>query len=335
MTMITKCIVNWELHQMLMEQKYGKRKIDIDYKTYKMITTTENEITSIRYESDFIDTAGRETMKEPMGTIPYLETEYHNPKPGDECGTAEVKVYSKFVEAKTFRFTAKYRSEIVDDLKAFGIDGNRELLDNLATEGKQRAEASILKKYIELAQKNADNINTNTRWKRFLYNTLKIKPVRYVNEKDLGKTLVSYSNLIANISRRGYANFAVVNSSIASFLQDHPGFVYLNPGDVSMKEAGSIYCIGSIFNIKFFVNPWMKHADTRILLGRTTNENNPGVYYLEHSKEITRSEDGPESQYHLLDRSALVDVGYTPHTSYFIFTADFGKKPLWRKILGL
>ena len=323
---------------MLMEQKYGKRKIDIDYKTYKMITTTENEITSIRYQSDFIDTTAREVMKEPMGTIPYLESEYRNPRPGEEYGTAEVKVYSKFVEAETFRFTAKYRSGIVDDLKTFGIDGNRELLDNLVTEGKHRAEASILKKYIELAQKNADNINTSTRWKRFLYNTLKIKPVRYVKEKDLGKTLVSYSNLIANISRRGYANFAVVNSSIASILQDHPGFAYLNPGDVSMKEAGSIYCIGVIFNIKIFVNPWMKHTDTRILLGRTTNESNPGVYYLEYSKEIIRAEQSEyaqETQCHFYDRSAIVNVGNTVHTSYFIFTADFGKKPLWRKILGL
>jgi hypothetical protein len=43
----------------------------------------------------------------------------------------------------------------------------------------------------------------------------------------------------------------------------------------------------------------------------------------------------PETKVRLTERCAIVKVGVTSHNRYMTVTIKNGKKPLWRKILGI
>jgi hypothetical protein len=75
-------------------------------------------------------------------------------------------------------------------------------------------------------------------------------------------------------------------------------------------------------------------------MGRNTVSNEPGVYRCESDIKLDDmvtydSMTQMTTKYRLIERSATISIGETAHKNYMSVNVKFGKRPLWRRILGI
>jgi hypothetical protein len=142
--------------------------------------------------------------------------------------------------------------------------------------------------------------------------------------------ILAASNIISNIGRHGAGDFVVTNMQVATAIQDIKGFTP-NPfdNDVTLDKK-SLYCIGTVQGgIKIYVDPNMKWNDTRVLVGRKGEENEPGlkmfIYTLGDSVETTASK-SMAPKILVSSRYTLTPCGFFPEAQYITFAVnnDFG-----------
>lgn len=138
--------------------------------------------------------------------------------------------------------------------------------------------------------------------------------------------ILAAANLIANVSRRGRAQWVVTNTQVLSALQDAASFV-VAPMVNTLTQDGSqsLYFAGSIAGLNVYVDPYMKWDDTRVCVGRKSNGSDPGVvfmpYILADTVQITA--EGTFAPVLLCNsRYALVDAGFYPEQSYYTFAIE-------------
>lgn len=137
--------------------------------------------------------------------------------------------------------------------------------------------------------------------------------------------VLAASNLIAQVGRRGRANFIVTNTQIVSALQDAANFV-IAPMVNNLTQDGSqsLYFAGSLAGLNVYVDPYMDWDDTRVLVGRKGTENDPGVKFMPYilADQVQTVVEGTMAPKLLLNsRYAVVDAGFYPETNYFCFYA--------------
>jgi hypothetical protein len=87
----------------------------------------------------------------------------------------------------------------------------------------------------------------------------------------------------------------------------------------------SLYFAGSIAGLNVYVDPYMTWDDTRVLVGRKSDGNSPGVvfmpYILADTVQIT-AEGTMAPKLLVNSRFAIVDAGFHPEQNYFTFMID-------------
>ena len=146
------------------------------------------------------------------------------------------------------------------------------------------------------------------------------------NQRRIMTRLLAAANLIANVSRRGRAQWAVTNTQVLSALQDASTFV-VAPMVNTLTQDGSqsLYFAGSVAGLNLYVDPYMNWDDTRVCVGRKSNGNDPGVIFMPYilADTVQVTAEGTFAPVLLCNsRYALVDAGFYPEQSYYTFAIE-------------
>ena len=140
--------------------------------------------------------------------------------------------------------------------------------------------------------------------------------------KKVGVNLLAAGNLVMNRGRRGPANFIVTNWKIATLLQSNSQYAFSPLANTLNQDNGSLYPAGTIAGMTLYVDPLMATYDTRVLVGRKGDKQEPGVVFCpyimaESVRLITEHTAAPKVL--VKSRYALVDVGFYPELGYVTF----------------
>lgn len=146
------------------------------------------------------------------------------------------------------------------------------------------------------------------------------------NQRRIMSRLLAAANVIANVSRRGRATWAVTNTQILSALQDASAFV-VAPMTNTLTQDGSqsLYFAGSVAGLNIYVDPYMTWNDTRICVGRKSDGNTPGVVFMPYilCDTVQTVVEGTMAPKLLCNsRFAIVDAGFHPEQNYLTFVVD-------------
>ena len=146
------------------------------------------------------------------------------------------------------------------------------------------------------------------------------------NQRRIMSRMLAAANLIANVSRRGRATWAVTNTQILSALQDASAFV-VAPMVNTLTQDGSqsLYFAGSLAGLNIYVDPYMTWNDTRVCVGRKSDGNTPGVVFMPYilCDTVQTVVEGTMAPKLLCNsRFAIVDAGFHPEQNYLTFVVD-------------
>lgn len=149
-------------------------------------------------------------------------------------------------------------------------------------------------------------------------------------QRRIASRILAAANIISNVGKHGKGDFVVVNSQIASALQDVKMFSsYGFENDLSVSTK-NLYSIGTIQGgVAVYCDPNMGWNDTRVAVGRVGTDEDPGlkifVYDLASSIEaIDTNTMSPKIS--VTSRYTLLHAGWSPETQYLTFglNADNG-----------
>lgn len=207
-----------------------------------------------------------------------------------------------------------------------------------------KKEQKLYNLYRSLGEKSEESIFLNkSKYKRFLKSIFpKLTFPTYLGGLDdqqvfrlIISKILNYSNLIAAKSRRGPANFVVLNGQIGAYLQDHPTFVPVATSNILTNAVGQVYFIGTFSNMQVFVNPYLKWNDNKVVVGRKTTDNNPGVVCIEGEITENRVINDPQIIQTVSQMLAIKEYGTNPEDLYATISFNMNKKPLWRTLLNI
>lgn len=147
----------------------------------------------------------------------------------------------------------------------------------------------------------------------------------YTRQRRIASRILLAANTIATVGRHGKGDFAVVNTQVASAIQDNKGFVAAPFENTISVQTKNLYFVGTMQGgVSVYVDPTMPHFDTRILVGRKGTEDDPGlkffVYQLAESIEAI-SEVSMSPKIAVTSRYSLVPAGFYPEAQYLTFAA--------------
>lgn len=266
-----------------------------------------------------------------------------------------LKVFTKFVSVGTQSIAVAVTQEQVQDLqKQWGIDVLK-LVENAAiNELSQSMNKHILSRLFALGWKNhvqayeAEGINLNLDLtkdngagvtvsfatygddgKEAEWAMPVAKPVNYGDfentdtmYKKIGVNMLAAGNVIMQRGRRGAANFVVTNWKIATMLQSNAQYAFSPIANTFNQNNGSLYPVGTIAGLTVYVDPLMHTQDTRVLVGRKGDKDEPQVVFCPYimAESVRLITEGTASPKVLVkSRYALVDLGWYPQLNYLTF----------------
>ena len=147
-------------------------------------------------------------------------------------------------------------------------------------------------------------------------------------QRRIASRILYAKNLIANVSRRGYADWMVTNFAVISALQDIKGFVIApTTNTLTQDNSGSLYFAGTLNGLAVYCNPYMTADDTRICVGRKSDGKTPGVIFMPYilADTVQTIVEGTMAPKLLVNsRFAIVDAGFHPEQNYYTFMVDNG-----------
>lgn len=278
--------------------------------------------------------------------------------------TIGARMFTKLVQAGSYEVTGTVTRQQLQDMPLYGVDVIGKVLEAMQNEISQAINNRILDRLFKLGVTNAkvqkeyqgvdlnlyfgstlnaskaladfpaatkfvgiDGTNAATGWglvKNATQNTSAENT--YTHQRRISSRILAAANLIAQVSRWGRGSFVVTNTQILSALQDCAGFVIAPMANTLTQDGSqSLYFAGSIAGLNVYVDPYMTWDDTRVLVGRKSTGNDPGVvfmpYILADTVQIT-AEGTMAPKLLVNSRFAIVDAGFHPEQSYFTFMID-------------
>jgi hypothetical protein len=143
--------------------------------------------------------------------------------------------------------------------------------------------------------------------------------------------------MIAVKSRRGPGNFIVVPMEIGAIIQDQPNFVY-QPLAGGIVKGGVCYKIGQLNDrIEVYVDPFMKYDEKSFIIGKTTSNNDPGLYYVTRDK-VERFETVTDpigtTKYSFVRWDWLGKIGENASDHFFTVRYSDKKHNLWKHLIS-
>lgn len=143
--------------------------------------------------------------------------------------------------------------------------------------------------------------------------------------KRVMSNFLAASNWILQRGRYGAATFAVTNITIATLLQTNAQYQFSPIANDFSQAGGQLYPCGKIAGMTVYVDPLMNAQDTRVLVGRKGDKQEPGTTFCpyllaETYRTIAEATMAPKLM--VKSRYALVDSGFYPETQYLTFVVD-------------
>lgn len=278
--------------------------------------------------------------------------------------TIGARMFSKMVQMGAYEVTGTVTRQQLQDMPLYGIDVVGKVLEAMQNEISQAINNRILDRVFKLGvtnyeiQKDYQGIDLNLYFGDAAHNTKQLadfapyKAGKYVNingelpadceilsatqntaaenvithQRRIMSRLLAAANIIANVSRRGRANWAVTNTHILSALQDSAAFV-VAPMNNTLTQAGeqSLYFAGQVAGLNLYVDPYMTWDDCRVCVGRKSDGNTPGVVFMPYilCDTVQTVVEGTMAPKLLVNsRFAIVDAGFYPEQNYYTFMID-------------
>lgn len=285
----------------------------------------------------------------------------------NETGTGNViglRLFSKWVQMGSYEVTGTVTRQQLQDLPLYGVDAVGKVMEALQNEITQSINARILERVFALGATNAaqlkyaqgidlnlylgkaENATKNVSemasgamtdiygnvndWAVANQEVLTSAENTTTRQRRLSSRILAAANIIQTVGRRGRATWVIVNSQIASALQDCSGYV-VAPMVNNMAQDGSqnLFLGGTLAGLKVYVDPYMAWDDTRICIGRKGDGNSPGVVFMPYilADTVSITAEGTMAPKMLVNsRYAIAEAGFYPETQYLTFAAfnEFG-----------
>lgn len=268
-----------------------------------------------------------------------------------------LEMFTKFVTVGTVQVAIACTQDMVHDLnKQWGIDVMKLLENSGVNEISMTINKHILSRLFSLGWKNhvkaemAEGINLNIKLDpnsdrdmtdAFAYaenGKVTTAPMALRDRVNYGdftnqdtefkrvfSNLLAAGNVITQRGRRGPANFVVTNLKVATILQTNAQYGFSPIANTINQTNGSLYPVGTVGGMTVYVDPNMQYEDTRVLVGRKGDKEEPGVHfcpYLLADKISTIAESTMSPKMWIRSRYALVDVGWFPESQYLTFWVE-------------
>ena len=321
---------------------------------------TEAKADFVQTSVDFMDgfanfaTGGKEAM-----TRAQNETGVGN--------TIGLRLFSKWVPMGSYEVTGTVTRQQLQDLPLYGVDAVGKVMEAMQNEITQSINARIIERVFRLGVTNANQQKAYQKVDLNLYlgkagtanKKLSDFPIKeytdiygvdhkatwgaienqealtsaentFTRQRRISSRILAAANLIQTVGRRGRADWAVVNTQIASALQDISSYV-VNPMVNTMSQDGTqnLFMGGTLAGLKIYVDPYMDWNDTRICVGRKGDGNSPGVVFMPYilADQVSITAEGTMAPKMLVNsRYAIAEAGFYPEAQYYTFAvySDFG-----------
>lgn len=278
--------------------------------------------------------------------------------------TIGARMFSKIVQMGAYEVTGTVTRQQLQDMPLYGIDVIGKVLEAMQNEISQAINNRILDRVFKLGvtnyeiQRDYQGIDLNLYFGNTSSDTKELedfapyKAGKFLNinneapasvtipsctnntaaenvithQRRIMSRLLAAANIIANVSRRGRANWAVTNTHILSALQDSAAFV-VAPMNNTLTQAGeqSLYFAGQVAGLNLYVDPYMTWDDCRVCVGRKSDGNTPGVIFMPYilCDQVQTVVEGTMAPKLLVNsRFAIVDAGFYPEQNYYTFMID-------------
>jgi len=267
-----------------------------------------------------------------------------------------LQLFTKFVSVITQQVAVAVTQEQVQDLqKQWGIDVLKMVENAAINELSQSINKQILSRLFALGWKNhlqalgaeGINLNLNLTTKTGqetaayayvadgkVYNEAMPIPdfetyggnANFENQDTILKRIparcLAAGNVIMNRGRRGAANFVVTNYKLATALQLGAQYSFSPLANTFNQTNGSLYPVGTVAGMTVYVDPMMKYDDTRVLVGRKGEKDEPGLNFCPYimAESVRMIAEGTAAPKVVIkSRYALVETGFWPETQYLTF----------------
>ncbi len=253
-------------------------------------------------------------------------------------GIIAPNVTTKRVQVGTIEVSSALQLTEIEDIKAqTGIDIVSKLESVLVNELSQTISKEIVFKIFELGDMNRKSapgynpslVNGGTTIFDFnvssylgigsgLGTTAPGGETKQSLQRGLITKVKTASNFIATEGRVGPASFIVTNGLLAAVLTEGVNYE-LNKETGSSNAMGQLYPAGKVAGITIYVDPYQYYNDSRIVLGRKNNPDQPGVIFVPYLmaqsvKLISEATFAPRML--LRSRYAVSEVGFFPQKQY-------------------
>jgi hypothetical protein len=125
---------------------------------------------------------------------------------------------------------------------------------------------------------------------------------------------------------------------IGAILQDQPNFVY-QPLAGGIVKGGVCYKIGQLNDrIEVFVDPFMKYDAKSFIIGKTTQQNDPGLYYVTRDKvdqfETVLNDPLGSTKYSHVRWDWLGKIGSNASDHFYTVRYSDKKHNLWKHLIA-
>lgn len=278
--------------------------------------------------------------------------------------TIGARMFTKLVQMGSYEVTGAVTRQQLQDMPLYGIDVIGKVMEAMQNQISQSINNRILDRLFKLGVTNAkvqkeyqgvdlnlyfgatlnaekdlanfpgapkfvgiDNKNATEGWGKVKNATQNTSAENVTtHQRRIMTRCLAAANLIANVSRFGRGQFIVTNTQILSALQDCAGFVVAPMVNTLTQDgSNSLYFAGSIAGLNVYVDPYMTWEDTRVLVGRKSDGNTPGVIFMPYilADTVQVVAEGTMAPKLLVNsRYAIVDAGMHPEQSYITFMVD-------------
>ena len=249
-------------------------------------------------------------------------------------GVIGPKISSKTIAVGTIEISSALRRTEIEDIKAnTGMDIVQKMESILVNELSQTISKQIVSKIFEMGSLNRESAPKNaTGDVIFDLNTNYVAAVggetTHAVQRKLITKIAHASNFIATEGRIGPAQYLITNGGLAASLQDIAGYT-INPVKSKLNSQGQLYPVGSIGDISIYVDPYMKYNDSRIVLGRKNNPDQPGIIFVPYlmAQSISIISEATFAPRMLLrSRYAIAEVGWYPQKQFMTIEVTDAKQ---------
>jgi hypothetical protein len=236
-----------------------------------------------------------------------------------------LKMFTKFVEAKTSQVSISATVEQIQDLNRVWNFDAISMLENVAVnELAQTINKEIVSKVKNLATTNATLANAT---EGYVAN-VNVQPGSgtfenvTTSQRKLVTKILESANLIYHRARFGAGTFAVVSAKVASAMADAAGYSIAPFNNDLGSTAGTLYPAGKVHGLTIYVDPNLAFNNNTVLIGRKGADEEPGLKFMPYimAESLQTISEGTFSpKIGMKSRYALVEAGWHPQTQYVQF----------------